>query len=107
MQDAAGMQNAGYASVEGREVASRSVKQLKVTKTLNFGCWRCDARCARCFRDAKPWICKCGREGGCCCDSEMHGCYKHDVKNIVKAQMQQNRNLKQDIEWCKGCLRSR
>ncbi len=38
-----------------------------------------------------------GREGGCCCDSELNGCYKHDLKNIVKAQVQQNRNLKQDI----------
>ena len=45
-------------------------------------CWRClrVAKFARCFRDAKPWICKHGREGGCCCASEMNGCYKHDAK---------------------------
>ena len=47
-------------------------------KDFNIGCWRClrNERCAwgmqdvhaRCLKDARPRVCKRGREGGCCCD---------------------------------------
>ena len=75
--------------------------------------WTLDARnargwqrFARCFRDAKPWIRKHGREGGYCCASEMNGCYKHDAK---KALWRRNCSRMETVEdeWCKGCLRSR
>ena len=46
----------------------RSVKQFKATKTLTLDAADALDVHARCLKDAKPRICKCGREGGCRCD---------------------------------------
>ena len=62
-----------YGFRKSNRLTEQRLIQLKITKTLNLGCWRC-------LREGKIWRCECGREGGCCCLSEIKCCYKHNVE---------------------------